>query len=270
MPAATPGVLNGRGILVTRPAQQAAALCAAIEAAGGRALRFPVLDIRPAADPAAVQAGLARLLRPGNYDLAIFVSANAVQYTVAALAPRAWPSSVKIAAIGSATARALAARGLSVDIAPQRDFTSEALLALPEFQSVQQRRILIPRGAGGREILRDTLRARGAQVDYLEVYRRDTATTDPAALLEHGRAGAIDAVLIASTESLHKLLAIIGTLGTALLRTTTLIVGNERTRQLARESGLDGTVVVAADATDAAMLAAACAHFARDNGKPES
>ncbi|MBI5462632.1 MAG: uroporphyrinogen-III synthase [Gammaproteobacteria bacterium] len=260
--AATPCVLNGRGIVVMRPAHQADALCALIEAAGGRALRFPVLEICPAADPAAVQAGLVRLMRPGEYDLAIFVSANAVHYTLKALAPHTWPTSVKIAAIGAATARALAAQGLRVDIAPARDFTSEALLALPELQSVRNQRILILRGAGGREILRDNLLARGAQVDYLEVYRRATATTDPSILLEHGRAGAIDAVLIASTESLHKLLAIIGTLGIALLRTTTWVVGNERTRQLARELGLGGTMVVAADATDAAMLDALCAHFA--------
>lgn len=253
-------VLSGRGVLVTRPAQQAEPLCALIEAAGGRALRFPVMDIKPAADSAVVQAGLARL---ADYDLAIFVSANAVRYTLDALAPRAWPSTVKIAAIGAATARALAARGLSVDIAPVRDFTSEALLALPEFQSVHQRHILILRGAGGRETLRDTLSARGAQVDYLEVYCRATAETDPSALLEQWRAGAIDAVLVASTESLQKLLTIIGTLGLELLGATTLIVGNARTRQLALELGLDGTVVVAADATDAAMLEALRAHFAK-------
>ena len=257
--AATPCVLSGRGILVTRPAHQADALCALIETAGGRAVRFPVMDIRPAADPDVVQAGIARL---GEYDLAIFVSANAVNHTLDALAPRIWPSTVKIAAIGAATDRALAARGLHVDVAPKQDFTSEALLALPEFQTVRNQRILILRGTGGRETLRDTLNVRGAQVDYLEVYRRDTAKTDPSALLEHWRAGAIDAVLIASTESLQKLLAIIGTLGLELLGATTLIVGNARTRQLARELGLGGTVVVAADATDAAMLDALCAYFA--------
>jgi uroporphyrinogen-III synthase len=75
------GALGGRGILVTRPAHQAEPLCGLIEAAGGRALRFPVMEIRPAADQPAVQADLARL---AGYDLAIFVSANAVQYTLEA------------------------------------------------------------------------------------------------------------------------------------------------------------------------------------------
>jgi uroporphyrinogen-III synthase len=253
------GVLAGRGILVTRPAHQAEALCALIEAAGGRALRFPVLEIRPAENAVAVQAGLARL---ADYDLAIFVSANAVQHTLAALAPRPWPDRVAIAAVGAATARALEKEGLHATYCPAAAFTSEALLDLPALQHLAGRRILILRGDGGRELLRDTLRARGAQVDYLEVYQRVQPAVDPAALLGQWRAGAIDAVLVASTDSLEKLLAIIGTLGLELLRTTPLIVGNARTRERARELGLDASVTVAADATDAAMVEALCACLA--------
>lgn len=260
MPSGTDsrGALAGRGILVTRPAHQAEALCALIEAAGGRALRFPVLEIRPAENAAAVQAGLARL---ADYDLAIFVSANAVLHTLAALAPRPWPDRVAIAAVGAATARTLERQGLRVTYCPAEAFTSEALLDLPELQRLAGRRILILRGDGGREQLRDGLSTRGAQVDYLEVYRRAQAAADPAPLLRQWQAGAVDAVLVASTDSLEKLVAIIGTLGLPLLRATPLIVANARTRERARELGLDGVVVAAADATDAAMLEALCAHF---------
>lgn len=252
--------LAGRGILVTRPAHQAATLCGLIETAGGRAVPFPVLEIRPATDALAVQAGLARL---ADYDLAIFISANAVQYTLGALAPRSWPAGVEIAAVGAATARALESRGLAVAYCPTAGFTSEALLELPELLHLAGRRVLILRGDGGREYLRDALLARGAQVDYLEVYRCVQPETDPAALLGQWQAGTIDAVLVASTDSLEKLVAIIGTLGLALLRATPLIVGNARTRERARELGLDGAVAVAADATDAAMVEALCAHFAK-------
>ena len=261
---AAPCALNGRGILVTRPAHQADALCRLIEAAGGVPLRFPVLEIRPAADPAEVRAGLARL---SEYDLAIFVSANAVNFTLEALAPRPWPPQVHIAAVGAATARALRQRGLAVAHCPEREFTSEALLALPALQRMQGKRVVILRGDGGREHLRDTLMARGAQVDYLEVYRRMQPDTDPAPWLARWQAGEIAAVLITSNESLHRLLAIIGTLGQELLRGTPLVVGNARTRDLARELGLDGAVTVAADATDAAMVAALCAQFAGNSEK---
>ena len=169
------GALAGRGILVTRPAHQAEGLCALIEAAGGRALRFPVLEIRPAADVAAVQAGLGRL---AESDLAVFVSANAVNCTLDTLAPRPWPADVRIAAVGAATARALEDRGLHVTHCPETGFTSEALLALPALRDMSGRRVLILRGDGGREQLRETLTARGAQVDYLEVYQRAQAQTE--------------------------------------------------------------------------------------------
>lgn len=255
------GVLNGRGILVTRPAHQADALCRLIEAAGGTPLRFPVLEIRPATDPARVRAGLARL---NEYDLAIFVSANAVHFTLAALASRPWPPTVAIAAVGAATARALEERGLAAAHCPEREYTSEALLALPALQHMHGRRVLILRGDGGREHLRETLTARGAQVDYLEVYRRARPDTDPAPWLARWHNGEIAAVLITSNESLRSLLAIVGTLGLELLRGTPLVVGNARTRELARELGLDGAVTVAADATDAAMVAALCAQFAAE------
>lgn len=263
MPAAadsdTRTALHGRVILVTRPAHQAESMCRLLEDAGAIALRFPVLQIQPMQDVAAVRAHLARL---ADYDTAIFVSANAVHQTLTLLQPQIWPAQVKIAAIGRATARALETSGLQVASCPAQDFTSEALLGLPEFQQMRGRRVLILRGAGGREHLRDNLLARGAQVDYLEVYRRLPAHSDPAPLLAQWRAGGVDAVLLTSGESLHKLQAIIGTLGAALLCATPMVVANVRIRELARSLGHTAPISVAADATDAAMLDALCRHFA--------
>ena len=251
-------VLNGRGIVVTRPAHQAEPLCQLLEEAGARPLRFPVLAILPVQDIQKVQAHLARLT---EYDTAIFISANAVEQTLALLPSKDWPAQVQIAAIGSATTRKLVSQGLTVAISPTSDFTSEALLALPELQQLQGRCILILRGENGREHLRENLMARGAQVDYLDVYRRVRADTDPQSLLKQWQNGAIDAVMLTSAESLHQLQAIIGTLGQQLFRTTTLMVAHERIRELAQSQGHSGTVVIAADATDNAMLAALRQHF---------
>ncbi len=261
-PAADGGVsqmaLTGRGILVTRPAHQAEPLCQLLEAAGARVLRFPVLAIEPAQDRQTVQSQLARLT---DYDTAIFISANAVEQTMALLPPQSWPAHLKVAAIGSATTRALALHGVSVASSPTVGFTSEALLALAEFQQVRGQRILILRGEGGREHLRDILISRGAQVEYIEVYRRVRADSDPLPLLTQWQAGAIDAVLLTSTESLNQLHAIIGTLGQQLLCTTCLVVANVRIRELAQSLGHAGPVVIAADATDAAMLDALRRHY---------
>ncbi len=262
MPAKGPnpiqGALAGHGILVTRPAHQAEGLCSLIEAAGGRAWRFPVLEIQPVQDSAHLREALGRL---SDYDIAIFVSANAVQHTLAALAPQPWPTAVRIAVVGAATARAVREQGLAVAICPDSAFNSEALLAVPELQQVQGRRILILRGDGGREHLREALLARGAQVDYLEVYRRVQTDIDPSELIARWQAGEIHAVTVSSNESLQKLHTIIGTLGAELLGNTTLVVASERTRELARSLGLSGPVVVAGDATDAAMADALERHF---------
>ena len=250
--------LTGRAILVTRPAHQAEPLCQLLEAAGARVVRFPVLTILPAQDRPAVTTHLARLT---DYDLAIFISANAVEQTLALLQPGAWPAQVKIASIGSATTRALAANGLRVSSSPTAGFTSEALLQLPEFHRLQGQRILILRGEHGREHLRDQLIQRGAQVDYLELYRRVRAESDPQPLLKAWQAGAIDAVLLTSAESLHQLRAIIGTLGQQLMRPTALVVANVRIRELAQSLGHAGPVAIADDATDAAMLDALRRYF---------
>lgn len=265
--AQTDRFLAGRGILVTRPAVQAEALCGLIEAAGGVPIRFPVLAIEAVEVTATLRAELARL---DQYDLAIFISANAVHCTLDALTQQAWPARVPIAVVGQATARAAHARGLSVALCPHADFSSAGLLALPDLQQVQGKRILILRGSGGREHLREQLQARGAQVTYLEVYRRVRPDSDPSALLTRWQAGEVDAVLLASNESLQNLQAMIGTLGQDLLRKSTLIVASARTEQCARELGLRGVIRVAQDATDHAMLAALRAQFSASDKSNQS
>lgn len=250
--------LNGRVILVTRPAAQADALCAQLAAAGAQAVRFPALAIAPLPETAEVQRQLTQLDR---YDLAIFISANAVEYCLAALAPRAWPARLPIAAVGAATAQALAARNLAPSLCPEQDFSSAGLLALPALQQLQGQRIVIVRGSGGRELLRTTLTARGAQVTYLEVYRRVRPQADPTPLLQHWQEHGIDAVFVTSNEILHNLDAMVGTLGQPLLHRATLVVASERIAEQARALGFEGILLVAQNATDAAMLAALREHF---------
>ncbi|MBL8406120.1 MAG: uroporphyrinogen-III synthase, partial [Dechloromonas sp.] len=159
------GPLAGRTIVVTRPQAQAAPLAEAIAAAGGSPLIFPLLEIAPASDPQPLADAVNRL---ADYALAVFISPNAVDHALPAILERgSWPTTLLPAAVGQGTVRALAAHGVTGCIAPTERFDSEALLELAALadERVAGRRVAIFRGDGGRELLADTLRERGATVD---------------------------------------------------------------------------------------------------------
>ena len=252
-PAEMRSSLNGLGVLVTRPAQQAEALCRLIEQHGGVALRWPTLRI---AEPRDWTPAFTLFDRLTDYQLAIFTSVNAVE--------RAWPlieqrgglpPRLEIAAIGPASARSLERQGIHRCLRPAQGFTSEALLALPRFQHIAGQRILIVRGEGGREWLAETLTGRGAQVDCAEVYRRERPAQDAGALLEHWERGLIGAVVITSSESLENLFAMLGTAGQPYLRDTPLVVVSARIQQDAAERGCRH-LLLAREASDDALLTA--------------
>lgn len=246
------GRLSGLGVLVTRPAHQADSLCRRIESLGGMAYRFPVLEIEAPKDAGPLQRIGARL---EAYDLAIFISANAIERALGPiLSSRTWPSSTRIAVIGRSSARALERFGLRADLFPAERFDSEALLALPELQQVAGKRCVIFRGEGGREHLADSLRRRGAHVDYVECYRRTRPRADAAPLLGAWREGGIHIVVVSSGESLHNLVAMLGDSGRELLFGTPLLVVSERMLPVARQLGFRHEPVLAADATDGAVV----------------
>ena len=119
--------LHGRSIVVTRPAGQADSLCAALAALGAEPLRFPLLTIAPVADPAPLEAVARRL---GEFELAFFVSPNAVNLALDVILPAApWPAELRVATVGKGSEAALAARGFERVIAPQSGFDSESVLA---------------------------------------------------------------------------------------------------------------------------------------------
>ena len=179
------GPLAGVGILVTRPARQAAGLAQKLAVLGATPIVFPAIVILPPADRAPLDRAHAALDR---YDIAIFVSANAVEYGVPA--PGAWPATLRAFAPGPGTAEALAAVGHPRRAIPATTFDSEGLLALPELRSRAGKRVVIFRGDGGRDHLGDTLRARGARVDYVDCYRRAAPQSGADGLAEALRARA--------------------------------------------------------------------------------
>ena len=246
--------LAGLGILVTRPAHQADGLCRSIEELGGTAYRFPVLAIEAPRDPAPLAQIAERL---DDYQWAIFISVNAVQRALTAiLASRPWPASVRVAVIGRRSAEEIKAFGLQIDLCPHDRFDSEALLALPPMQAVTGQRVVIFRGEGGREHLADTLRKRGAIVDYVESYRRVRPQADSDLLVRQWRNGCLDVVLVNSIESLHNLKAMLGEDGVGLLQQAQLLVVSERLVPAAKALGVLPEPILAANATDDAVLEA--------------
>lgn len=209
------GPLTGRVILVTRPARQGERLAGLVRAAGGEPYVFPTLAI----EPVAISAHAAALLeRPDVFSWALFVSVNAVAHGLPLLpAPGAWPPGLRVAAIGAGTAAALREGGVPLVLAPSVGGDSEALLGLAPMQQVSGQRVLVFRGVGGRELLAETLRARGAQVEYVECYRRMLPAADPAPLRARLRRGELAAVTAASAEALANLLALAGAQAPALL-----------------------------------------------------
>ena len=243
--------LRYQGILVTRPAHQAERLCQLIETAGGWPLRFPTLVIEPTHDPAA------RALLAQHWDLAYCVSPNAVIFAHALADDRQpWLRAERVAAVGAGTARALEALGCPADLVPSGRFESEEVLAMPELSHLDGRRVLIVRGEGGRGLMAETLRQRGARVSIAEVYRRFSPQVDPRPLLARW-SSEVDWVTVTSEQILRNLMAILGPAGREPLLATPLVVIAARTAQVARTFGFRD-VVLAERASDEAILAALC------------
>lgn len=256
-----PDSLQGRRIVVTRPAGQADSLCEAIAARGGIAVRFPVLTIAPVADTSDLEAALARL---DDFDLAFFVSPNAVQHALGfILARRAWPAHVVVATVGKGSERALHGYGFAHVVAPQSGFDSESVLALPEFdeRAVRGRRVVIFRGDGGRDLLGDTLKQRGACVSYVTCYRRQRPDVDPQPLVAMAQQRQIAAITLTSSEGVGHFAALLGRDGMAVARAIPVFASHPRIAACARAAGFADVIETAPG--DAGLIAALEHRFAR-------
>ncbi len=247
------GPLAGRTIVVTRPLAQAVPLADAIATAGGIPLIFPLLEISPASDPQPLAEAISRL---ADFALAIFISPNAVDYALPAILARGpWPAALLPAAVGQGTVKALAGHGVNGCVAPTERFDSETLLSLPELaaEKVRGKRIAIFRGDGGRELLAETLRQRGATVDCVTCYQRSGPANGALPLLAAWRAGQLAALTVSSSEGLRYLVDLLDAEGRAFLQKTPLFVPHARIAENARALGLSNILLTAA--ADAGILA---------------
>ncbi|MCS5591503.1 MAG: uroporphyrinogen-III synthase [Gammaproteobacteria bacterium] len=147
-------------ILVTRPLAQVDKLQILLREVDLDYVLFPAFEVKK----------LTPKISSESYDVIIFISVNAVIYAHEYL-PQLLARNQKIFAVGPATANKLMAVGVQVDAYPKENASSAALLALTECQSINNKKILIVRGQGGAESLKNELQVSN-QVDYIEVYER--------------------------------------------------------------------------------------------------
>lgn len=254
--------LRSLKIAVTRPRDQAAPLARRITQAGGIPLLFPLLDIEPVQDDAPLHEQLSRL---EQFDLAIFISPNAVRHGIAAIQAQdrhvGLKPDLQIAAVGQGSAKALRELGIANIIAPTERFDSEGLLALPELQDVAGRKVLIFRGDGGRELLGDTLKARGATVEYATCYLRSRPQQDIAELLS----AAPDAITVTSSEALDYLRQMLEDNGSAAWQGLALFAPHPRIAELAHRHGWRQVVETASG--DDGLLAGLIAWAQKENAR---
>jgi uroporphyrinogen-III synthase len=179
----------GLTLIVTRPAAQAGGWVDRLRALGLQAQALPLIEIAPLADATPVRAAWQTL---GERTLVVFVSANAVQQFFArspqppVFSP-VWPAGVLAGSTGPGTSAALRSAGVPapqlVEPAAGADrFDSEALWAQLQARDWPGRRVLVVRGEEGRDWLADSLRARGAEVEFVAAYGRRAPQPDAAGL----------------------------------------------------------------------------------------
>ena len=260
--------LTGLHIVVTRPMAQAEPWAARLRNLGATASVASLLEIVPVSQTAQIQAIKNCILNLDVYCKAIFVSQNAVEHGFNWI-DNYWPqlpTGVKFFAVGETTSAQLRARGAHVtDLALSQTgaMTSETLLQSPALQSVANEKIIIFRGVGGRPHIGEVLSARGAQVNYCELYERvlpaESAQKFAAVLLQPvSKSQLSDKVVLVlhSGEALENLQSIMRALAIntrAMLATMYLLVPSQRIEELAEAAGFIN-VFAAQNATEASML----------------
>ncbi len=191
--------LAGLRLLTTRPEKQAARLLQPLQQAGIETTQIPLIEIRPCELDAAARQ---KLMDLDLYHQVIVVSPSAADLLITQLEdywPQ-WPVGIQWWCVGAGSVARLQQAGIEAGC-PATGDKSEDLLQRPEFAHYDQQRVLLVKGAGGRDLLASTLTARGARVEPLVLYERVWPTLSPAQL-QTLRQGEHQAVVLTSGEAL--------------------------------------------------------------------
>ena len=217
--------LFGRRVVVTRARAQAGELSAELEGLGAEVREFPTIEVTRPEDFGPLDGAIRDL---DSFDWLVFTSVNGVAAFLARLRHhgldlRAVPRGAKLAAIGPATAGALEAVGLRVDVVPE-EFRAEALIDAIRDGSLAGKRVLIPRAKVAREVLPEKLRDRGAQVVVPPAYEAVPSSEGKEALAAELEAGGIDCVTFTASSTVENFVGAFGVEGAARLLAAARVV----------------------------------------------
>ncbi|MBB6155077.1 uroporphyrinogen-III synthase [Pseudomonas sp. JAI115] len=250
--------MTGWRLLLTRPADDCAALAAVLAGQGISSSCLPLLDIVPLPVSDKIRQALARL---SGCSAVIVVSKPAARIALDLLDAYG-PESLSMPwfSVGAATAQILRDHGLDVHCPADGD-DSEALLQLSRLREAVTEpgaQVLILRGEGGRELLAERLRALGASVEYLELYRRDLPAYPPQELPRRIAAERLNGLVVSSGQGFEHLRQMAGDAWPSIAQLP-LFVPSPRVAELARAAGAR-TVVDCRGASAAALLTALREH----------
>jgi uroporphyrinogen-III synthase len=234
--------LNGRTVLVTRPIEATHRLSDQLRAAGATPLEIPTIAIHPPVSWEVVDAAIST----GGYDWVVFTSANGVTSFLARMdtmgANVHWWRVTKVAAVGPGSAQRLREAGVRVDVIPD-EFVADALVAILAHQEpLHGRRILFPAAEQARDTVDQGLRAQGAIVDRVTVYRTQPAPMSPE-LATQLQQRTIDAVTFTSASTVTSLLDMLGPSADDALAGIVVACIGPVTAEAARARGLSVDVV---------------------------
>ena len=244
-------LLANFGVAITRPTDQAKRLSQLILKEGGNVIAFPLIEIVPLNNYSLFEHVISDLT---PYDWVIFISSNAVQNGMPRMVKSGIPAHVKFAAIGPVTAQELKQFGAKEVLIPNTRFDSESLLDLPEMHEIKNKKVMIVRGVGGRDVLAETLKKRGAEVTFAECYRRINPQTNVDLLVKAWQNHQLHAIVITSSEAMRNLLDLAG--DASWLKQVSICANHARIANTALEHGLRVWVTEAMG--DEKMLATLC------------
>ena len=240
--------LLGRRVVVTRARTQGAGLADSLRAAGAEVVHLPTIEIVDPADGGGALAAAAASVR--DYDWVAFTSVNAVERFFARVGDARALGDTQVAAVGTATAAALAQRGVVADLVPDRAIAEALVEAFPDASRCPAGRVLAPQAAAARPDLVRGLEAKGWGVDVVEAYRTMPADLSPEAL---AAAATADAVAFTSASTVDHY---VDAVGAAAVPAVVACIGPV-TADAARARGLAVSVVAAEASVDALVEALA-------------